>query len=257
MIQVLDLSLDMLEMLAQAEHPMRTTDIAKALDLSLQRTNNILRTLHRRKYVSQDEHLCYRLGGQCWKLGCSADRWADLRAGAEKPMLELSRKTGSVIFLGIMESDRLFCVTSCREGRIMEIGNQQWADELHSTASGRILLANLPQQQRIRVLARLKRGKLTSSTVTDPAELDRILDRVLKDGYAEVCGESRDQVASLAIPFISREGICCALAFSDRMEKYRELSLAEKLELLKSTAEKMETNEIKIEQSIQKKEKRI
>lgn len=257
MIQVLELSLDMLEMLAQAKNPMRATDIAKASGLSLQRTNNILRTLHKRKYVSQDEHLCYRLGGECWKLGCSADRWANLRAAAEKPMLELSRKTGYMIFLGIMEGDRLFCVTSCHNGKILEIRKQNWADELHSTASGRILLANLPTPQRHRVLARLKRGKLTSSTVTDPAELDRILERVLKKGYAEVCGESRDQVASLAIPFISRKGICCALALSDRMEKYRELSLAEKLELLKSTAEKMETNEIKIEQLIQKKEKRI
>ena len=103
MIQVLELSLDMLEMLAQAKNPMRATDIAKASGLNLQRTNNILRTLHKRKYVSQDEHLCYGLGGECWKLGCSADRWANLRAAAEKPMLELSRKTGYMIFLGVME----------------------------------------------------------------------------------------------------------------------------------------------------------
>ena len=158
MIQVLELSLDMLEMLAQAKKPMRATDIAKAFGLSLQRTNNILRTLHKRKYVSQDEHLCYRLGGECWKLGCSADRWANLRAAAEKPMLELGKKTGFVTFLGVMEGDRLFCVMSCHNGKILEIRKQDWADELHSTASGRILLANLPASQRHRVLARLKRG---------------------------------------------------------------------------------------------------
>lgn len=244
MIQVLELSLDMLEMLAQAKNPMRATDIANAFGLSLQRTNNILRTLHKRKYVSQDEHLCYRLGGECWKLGCSADRWANLRAAAEKPMLELSRKTGYMIFLCVMEGDRLFCVTSCHNGKILEIRKQNWADELHSTASGRILLANLPSPQRHRVLARLKRGKLTSSTVTDPAELDRILNRVLKKGYAEVFGESRNQVASLAIPFVSRNGTCCALALSDKIGPYRKFPLEEKLELLKSAVEKMESNEI-------------
>ena len=110
LIQVLDRALDLMEMLARAKKPLRATDIAREMGLSLQSANNLLRALYLRGYLSQDGSRSYRLGPQCLYLGSFADRWSELRAKLAPPLTELTRKTGLSGFAGIIENDRLLCV---------------------------------------------------------------------------------------------------------------------------------------------------
>ncbi|WP_238153651.1 IclR family transcriptional regulator domain-containing protein [Streptomyces xinghaiensis] len=74
------------------------------------------------------------------------------------------------------------------------------------TSMGRILLAGLPPEERA---ARLSAGtppRFTGRTVTDPAELGRILDRVASEGYALVDEELEEGLRSLAVPVRGRDG---------------------------------------------------
>ena len=96
LIQVLDRALDLLEMLAQAKTPLRATDIAREMGVSLQSANNLLRALYLRGYLSQDESRSYRLGPQCLYLGSFADRWSELRAAVAGPLAELTRGAAQV-----------------------------------------------------------------------------------------------------------------------------------------------------------------
>ena len=151
LIQVLERAFDILEMLARGNAPMRATDIAAELGLSIQTVGNLLRTLYERGYLSQDAKRFYRLGGQCFYLGSYADRWKDLRKAADRVIPELRRETGLLVFIGVIESDKLFCIT-LDNGNEPGPPSQRWADELHSTACGRLLLAGLSAEDRKKLL---------------------------------------------------------------------------------------------------------
>ena len=72
------LSLDLLELLASENTPVSTTVLAERLGVSVQSTNNLLRVLFRRGYVSQDRSRHYRLGPQLCVFGDSTARWENL-----------------------------------------------------------------------------------------------------------------------------------------------------------------------------------
>lgn len=235
LIQVLERAFDILEILARRDTPMRATDIAKELGLSLQTTGNLLRTLYERGYLSQDAKRFYRLGGQCFYLGSYADRWKKLRKAADRAIPELCKATGLLVFVGVIESDKLFCI-SLRSGSELDPPSQRWADELHSTASGRLLLAGLSPEERKKLLARTLRKK-TRKTVTNPDQLERICQTIQKQGFAEIHGESVEQIHSIAVPIRNRDGkIIAALALSGGDSDWKQTSRKEKLNLMIRTA---------------------
>ena len=236
LIQVLERAFDILEMLGRTKRAYRSSEIAAELNLSQQTVNNLLRTLYERGYLSQTERREYRLGGQCFYLGACADRWQELRTGKVLP--ELRKETGLTVFAGVLENDRLFCVAmnNWKPDRIP----QDWTEELHSTASGRILLSALSEIERNKLFARGRRKKMTPATVVDPGELERICQQTAKDGYAEIRGQSRPEVCSLAVPVRDRAGkVIAALALSGREEEWERIPLERKLELLRRAAEKV------------------
>lgn len=242
LIQVLDRALDLMEMLARAKKPLRATDIAREMGLSLQSANNLLRALYLRGYLSQDESRSYRLGPQCLYLGSFADRWSELRAKLAPPLTELTRKTGLSGFAGIIENDRLLCVAlvPAEEPEIPVQPPQFWMEELHCTACGRVLLAALTPEERRRLFARTTRRKITGRTEVDPAVLEELCMEVAAAGFAAVDDESRPGVSSLAIPLRDSRGkVYAGIALSGSRGKWERLPFERKLESLNEAARKI------------------
>lgn len=238
LIQVLGRSLDVLELLAKAEQPVQSIEIAAQLGIGLKTVNNILRSLFERGYVSQDDRRYYRLGGQCVWLGAVADRWAELRKVAYPYMEKLHHETSLEVFLGVIESDKLFCVAGIgNENQTNGITPQRWANKLHATATGRILLAMLTQEERKRLLARISRKKLTARTIISSQKLDDLCSDIQRRGYAEVDDESAMGIHSLAIPLRNVMGQPVAgLGISAPGELWNKLSLDKRLQLVRQTA---------------------
>ncbi len=243
-IHVIDRTFDVLEMLATSSEPIRSTDIADRLGVSLQTINNLLRTLYQRGYVSQDSSRSYRLGPQCFYLGSFADRWQHTRNIIAPQLREMVKASGLTGFVGVIENDRLLSVAKISpENMTVTPPEQSWWEELHSTASGRLLLAFLPDKERAKIFARNSRKKITGSTIIDADKLDNICKKVAEAGYCQIRDESREGVSSLAIPLHDINGkVFAALALSGKNEKWCQIHTAEKLQLLKDAAAKMERN---------------
>ena len=242
LIQVLDRALDLMEMLARSKTPLRATDIAREMGLSLQSANNLLRALYLRGYLSQDESRSYRLGPQCLYLGSFADRWSELRAAVAPALAELTRKTGLSGFVGIIENDKLLCVAlvPAELPKLPIQPPQLWMEELHCTACGRVLLAALTQEERRRLFARTTRRKITGRTEVDSAVLEQLCSEVAEAGFAAVDDESRQGVSSLAIPLRDENGkVYATIALSGGRGKWELLSFERKLEALKEAASKI------------------
>ena len=154
-IQVVERTFDLLELLAAGNMPVSTKVLAEQLGISVQSANNLLRVLFRRGYVSQDPSRHYRLGPQLCVFGNSTARWEQLRKMLEPVLIQLNRHTGLGAFAGLLENDRLYCCAHILpNGEKESLSCQFWTGELHSTASGRILLAELSSAERKKLFAR-------------------------------------------------------------------------------------------------------
>lgn len=241
LIQVLDRAFDLLELLARERRAMKAGEIAEKLRLPPKTVNNLLRSLYGRGYLSQDEKRYYRLGPQCFYLGSFADRWKELRKRSAGPLGELCGSLPLLGFVGVIENDKLFCVALRQPGENPPGGNggeeQNWAEELHSTACGRVLLAALEPGERRKLFARLTRKKTTPATVTDSAELERICETVATQGFCEIADESVLGVCSIAVPVRSKTGrTIAAIAFSSPSCVWNLTPRDRKLSLLRKAA---------------------
>lgn len=241
-IQVVDRTLDLLELLAVETVPVPAKMIAEKLGISAQRANNLLRVLYRRGYVSQDQSRRYRLGPQFCLFVNSTQRLEKLRNRLEPFLADLNRISGFGAFAGVLENDRLYCCAHIlSNGEKATLNQQYWTDELHSTAGGRVLLAALSPEERKKLFARTTRRQMTGKTVMDLEILEQICRDVGKAGFAEVKEESRTGVCSIAIPLRDFSGAVIAqFGLYGSSSLWEETSREEKLELLKSSRRRLE-----------------
>lgn len=77
---------------------------------------------------------------------------------------------------------------------------------LHSAASGKAILAELPERAVDAVCERWGLPALTEQTITDRAALDGELERVRENGYALNRGENDPHVRAVAVPVTGSDG---------------------------------------------------
>ena len=244
LIQVLDRAMNILELLAQEGKALQLMEISERTGLGVKTTNHILRSLFDRGYVCQNENRAYMLGIQCVWLGIAADRHLKLRKAAVPVINKIFKETGFTVFLGILESDKLFCIALKANALSTQRGVywQRWAEELHSTASGRVLLANLNISERSRLLARSRRKKLTRKTIIAPQKLEEICAQVQVDGYAEVIDQSVEKVCSMAVPVKDASGRTVgALTISHNKNTWAKISLHDRLQILRQGSRAIST----------------
>jgi DNA-binding IclR family transcriptional regulator len=78
---------------------------------------------------------------------------------------------------------------------------------LYCTAVGKIMLANMPDEERQKVLPQLVLKRLTPNTVGNLQELEAELFRVLKNGYACDLEENEPHIRCVAAPIWDHAGV--------------------------------------------------
>jgi DNA-binding IclR family transcriptional regulator len=175
-------------------------EVAAATGLPKPTVHRILRELMKLGQAAQDEASGrYRSTG---RLALPALPEADaVRAAALPLMKALHRRLDETINLGVLDGDSvryLHVIETTRPLRLMTIPDA--ADPAHSTALGRVLLAALEPRRREQLLRGSTIRARTEHTVTDRAELGRIVERARRRGYAEEREENDIGVACLAVP---------------------------------------------------------
>jgi IclR family acetate operon transcriptional repressor len=150
----------------------------------------------------------YGLGLEFLRLAWLASGRESLREVAEPELRALTADTGETSWLGLYEPSRrqmLFAASVESPQPIRQVRPINEWRPVHGGASGRALLAFLPDAEREAVLA----GPLepvTEHTVTDPAALRRVLDEVRKRGYSVSRGERVLGGVGVAAPILAGDG---------------------------------------------------
>jgi IclR family acetate operon transcriptional repressor len=204
LIQSVERALNILETVRDSKTPVRAVDIARAVGLSPAAANNIVRTLFIRGYLDQNEGGRYTLGGQSYLLGTAADAWGELRSAAREIMAELCRETNSLCFLGVESNGQVIAVNIAESaGPVIIPRNQDWLDQPHCTAAGKVLLAWMPPEKYAEFKASHELRKLTEKTILDWDTLERDLKKARANGFSVCQDESVFGLSSIAVPILS------------------------------------------------------
>jgi IclR family pca regulon transcriptional regulator len=164
-------------------------DIADELGMSRSTTHRYVITLVALGYLEQGASRKYRLGLRVTNLGMSALNSTGLREHAHAYLEELRQRTSYSTSLAVLDGAEIVYVDRARSFR----RGQPTADvDLHPgsrlpsycTAMGKILLANLPDDDQRELLASMKLTKQGPNTITSKKALREELEDVREEGFA-------------------------------------------------------------------------
>jgi DNA-binding IclR family transcriptional regulator len=194
-------ALAILRYLANQAHPVSAAAISRSLSLPRSSTYHLLQTLMEAGFVAHypDERV-YGLGLTAFELGSGYVRQEPLQRLARRPLANLADRCRNSAHLSVLLGREVIYVIEERApGRPLLITDVGVRLPAHATASGRAMLAALPQQQ----VRALYPGKDAFSggdqAPSSLSALRRLLTEVRRAGWASEDGEVTPGLASCAM----------------------------------------------------------
>lgn len=236
-IKTAERMLDVIELFAAERRPMSLSDMAVRLRMPVSSTHALINTLLGRGYLYQSgkrlgyfptrklKQMSDAIANAAPLLDVFAPRLTALRDASGETVLLTRRQGDGVINLDVYESAQ-----SVRFSPI--IGELK---PLHSTASGKAILGSLPEDEMLRVLARIKLERHTEHTITDRAQLVADVVRGRKRGWYRIVGENIRDLMSIAAS-VSIGGEIYAITVGGPTQRVKPKMMAHAERLLKTCA---------------------
>ncbi|GAA3876810.1 IclR family transcriptional regulator [Streptomyces sedi] len=216
------------------ELPWGVRELAEDLGLSRSTVHRTLHALAERDLATQTANATYVCGP---RLRVLADRLhrSHLLLGQARPLAEeLARACDATILLSLYDPVRtggFVTLSAIPDGPVRYRLDPGAAIPLHAGAAGRAMLAALGPD----VLARLDLVAHTPDTVTDVAELERLLHRAREDGVTISVGQHVALAAGVAAPFHAA-GLLGAVSATRPRHETRHADLERFAPLVRETA---------------------
>lgn len=210
---------------------LRVGDISTRLGLTPSLVSRLLGTLEHEGMVERDaETGFFRLGRAVITLAGVSLNANRLRVEALDDMQEVENRLGLGVNLAVLDGDAIFYlahVDGSRAPRAYTLIGRH--NPLHATAMGKLLLAFLPEEERVGHLACLSLPAYTPHTITDAKHLLDEFERIRRQGWSVeleelalgrgcVAGPIRDMRGDV-VAAISISGPISTLAWEHRREE--------------------------------------
>lgn len=208
--------------------PLGVSELSRALGVPKTTAHRSLMTLHSAGWIQplERDRSKWGLTGRSLTVGLAGSMEGNLRELARAELTSLRDATGETVHLVVPDAPDLVVVASVDGTNslrtFLPLGRHA---PLHATASGRAILAAMPDVEVEAVLdAGLK--PFTPTTLHDRSEVRREIEDTRKRGYALNAAEWRSGIAAIGVAILSRSGApVAALAISMPLSRYEELDL--------------------------------
>ncbi|MGH9341944.1 MAG: IclR family transcriptional regulator [Acidobacteriota bacterium] len=209
--------LDILELLTNAQHGLKLSDISRELELPVSSTHGLIRTLLRRGYLERNSsHKTFKLGLKVLEIGSVYLQGIDVVEEAKPVMKELVQICNETINLAILERTDIIYVAKEEGSQSMRlisyVGKRLPA---HATSLGKILLSEYKEDEIDSLYQDHVLEKLTPKTVCDLNQLKGELELIRQKGYGYDNEESTEGLKCMGAPIFNHENkIVAALSIS-------------------------------------------
>jgi len=202
LVQSVGRALDILEMLAAEGDGAGAgvSEIARALELKIPTTHNLLRTLLARGYAAKDGAGRYRLGHGCARLGGAYRRDLRVPQAAQPVISELAGRLNESVVVAMMTGGEVAFVARASGTRMLAVNFEHAVVRAgYTSVCGRVILAHLPVDRLEAYVAShpLRRG--TCEDLAGLKDLDRVLESARRKGHLEYWREG-NTVLAIAAP---------------------------------------------------------
>jgi len=207
-------SLDIVETL-MGSGPLTITELAERLERSPSNVLAHLRTLCDRGFAVE-ENGCYRLGLRYYEVGNRIRQDHPLYVNGTEPVDDLAEDTGEYVWLMVEEQGLGYFLYKSGGENAVETGaytmGSRW--HLNSTASGKVMLAQMSEQRVDEILEEHGLERMTPNTITDREELLAELDAIREEGFARDNEEAAIGIRGVAAPVRGLDGVIGTVSIS-------------------------------------------
>lgn len=229
-----------------AEQPrQRFADLLAATRMPRSSLYRFLALLEARGFLRRDRSTGeYGAGTLLYRLGNSAVWIQELRQAARSLMPSLAAATGESVYLYARDGANRVCVEALEStrGPIRHAVKPGSLFPLHQGASGKVILAFLPDAEQAALLAAMPPG-LPSGGAARRRALPAEIARIRQQGYAYSENELAAGAWGLAVPILDRAGAgeCVAsLAVAGPLMRFERGRVRQYVRLLRAAADSLE-----------------
>jgi IclR family pca regulon transcriptional regulator len=217
------------------------TEIANRTRLSPATARRFLWTLQKLGYVGANGRIFF-LQPKVVSLSSAFISSARVDEIIQPILREIVDHAGTSASLAVADGDNVLIIANFSLKRMTRLtAGAGTRYPIHISSMGRVILADLPDEQLDKILGQIKFTAFTKWTVTDPAELRKRILEIRRDGYCVTQDELEEGLDAIAVPVRVAGGRAIAAlnctAYSRQQDK-RKLVKA-RLQPLLNAAEKV------------------
>ncbi|MEF0941476.1 IclR family transcriptional regulator [Rhizobium sp. BR 362] len=239
----IDRAMQVIDYLYETGAPCGVYAVAKAIGAPLSTVYVIVDDLVEKNLLSRNADGTIWLGARLYHYGLAYARSLDFMSVATHEMHDLCRQTGETVQVCGRDGDHMLVLAMADGPSHFQVASRVGTRvPLNWTASGRLLVGHLPEEERIALFRHCARTSPTGRADVDPVTLSTAAAKALESRLSIQAGESDYAVACIASPVCDRDGQCVATisivlpeqkAFSDKGHYVAQVqSSAEKIERL-------------------------
>ena len=215
--------LDLLEFFSVTSEPLGVSEVAKRMAIPKSSAQSLLQTLAGRGYLSR-HGATYLLPGELRGGWVGGPRARLVRTAG--PLLQLmAEESGESAFLGMLTGGgKIQYVAKAVSAKdIRYDASLEHLRPIHCTSVGLVIMAYSPERDLARWLQPGNLTAVTRHTVTDPAEVRKLIEKARKQGFAEIRDANVEGAAGVSAPVFGAAGeVVAALNLGAPTWRYEE-----------------------------------
>ncbi|WP_033827579.1 IclR family transcriptional regulator [Bacillus andreraoultii] len=238
-IQSVDRALNIIDLFDEFTPELKITEISEKMNLHKSTVHSLLKTLEKHQYIDQNpENGKYRLGLKLIERGNCVISTIDIRQVSRTFLLDLSKKTGQTVHLGILnDTEGVYIDKIEGESAIIRFSKIGKGIPLHATAIGKVLLAFQEPKETYNLLKDYQFTEQTEHSITERDKFLAELEVVHQQGYAVDNQENELGVRCIAAPLLNYENkVLGGISISTLISQVDDEKLAKYIKLLKQTS---------------------
>lgn len=223
---------------------LRVSDVREQLGVAHSTAHRLLAMLVHHGFARQDEPRGkYRPGPRILQIGFSANRYSDLRQYAHPVLEALRDEVTESVALAVLYGRDVFYVDGVESRHQLRVGSRVGEFiPANCLAIGKVLLANLSQDNFYRLYPDQKLPRLTKNSIYRRDNLEQHLRDIRAQGFARSYAESDEGVGSIAVALFDSKGLPqAAMSVAAPLGRFDQKKEAACLSALRAAAKKLES----------------
>ena len=250
-IKTLSRAMVLFDALHDSDVPLGVNELATKCDMNLSTAFRILKTLMQGGWVYQCEDDRYIIGPRFSFITERKDFYFALKEISAFTMSRITTQETQPMNLVVLKDRKCIILQQSRTTKLIDlIPPVDSILPFHASASGKVIMAGLPDPLLSLYIANMSFEPLTNYTITDRTVFTHAIEEVRQNGYALDCHESLDSSYCIAVPIFRNDGETIAsLSFSGFIGTLdQELLTNHYLPILRKAANEISSNLFQIYQ---------